>query len=66
MGVKAAPFNTHKNSACEICGRDRRRLLLSGFDDLTDSGSLESNTNNNNSVGSVFFPLRRCSKRKEL
>ncbi|KAL0654210.1 hypothetical protein Bca4012_096901 [Brassica carinata] len=56
-------LNTYKNSSCEICGtRSPSSSSLLGFDDLTDSG-LESN---NNSVGSVFFPLRRCSKRKAM
>lgn len=56
-------LNTYKNSSCEICGtRSPSSSSLLGFDDLTDSG-LESN---NNSVGSVFFPLRRCSKRNAM
>ncbi|RID48656.1 hypothetical protein BRARA_I05159 [Brassica rapa] len=66
---KACTFlNTYKNSACGICGtRSPSSSSLLAFDDLTDSGSLESNTNNNNnSIGSVFFPLRRCSKRKAM
>ncbi|KAG2300955.1 hypothetical protein Bca52824_037427 [Brassica carinata] len=60
-------LNTYKNSACEICGtRSTSSSSLLGFDDLTDSG-LERNSNNPNcSVGSVFFPLRRCNKRKAM
>lgn len=69
---KACTFlNTYKNSACDICGtRSPSSSSLLGFDDLNDSEVLESNNNNSNnpncSVGSVFFPLRRCSKRKAM
>uniref|UniRef100_A0A1J3F732 Tyrosyl-DNA phosphodiesterase 2 n=1 Tax=Noccaea caerulescens TaxID=107243 RepID=A0A1J3F732_NOCCA len=58
-------LNTYKNSACDICGTRSPTSSLLGFDDLTDSG-LESSNNPDCSVGSVFFPLRRCSKRKAM
>ncbi|CAH8251980.1 unnamed protein product [Arabidopsis lyrata] len=62
---KACTFlNTYKNSICDVCGTRLPTSSLLGFDDLTDSG-LESN-NADSSVGSVFFPLRRCSKRKAM
>lgn len=62
---KACTFlNTYKNSICDVCGTRLPTCSLLGFDDLTDSG-LESN-NADSSVGSVFFPLRRCSKRKAM
>lgn len=62
---KACTFlNTYKNSICDVCGTRSPTSSLLGFDDLTDSG-LESN-NPDSSVGSVFFPLRRCSKRKAM
>ncbi|VVA91025.1 unnamed protein product [Arabis nemorensis] len=57
-------LNTYKNSVCDICGTRSPTSSLLGFDELTDSG-LESNFPDS-SVGSVFFPLRRCSKRKAM
>jgi len=62
---KACTFlNTYKNSICDVCGTRSPTSSLLGFQDLTDSG-LESN-DADSSVGSVFFPLRRCIKRKAM
>ncbi|KAL1199013.1 hypothetical protein V5N11_028354 [Cardamine amara subsp. amara] len=63
---KACTFlNTYKKSVCDVCGTRSSTSSLLGLDDLTDSG-LESSKNPDSSVGSVFFPLRRCSKRKAM
>lgn len=63
---KACTFlNTYKNSLCDVCGTRSPTSSLLGLDALTDSG-VESSNNPDSSVGSVFFPLRRCSKRKAM
>ncbi|XP_023645951.1 tyrosyl-DNA phosphodiesterase 2 [Capsella rubella] len=61
---KACTFlNTYKNSICDVCGTRSPTSSLLGFDELTDSG-LDSN-NPDSSVGSVFFPLRRCNNKRK-
>ncbi|RVX08080.1 Tyrosyl-DNA phosphodiesterase 2 [Vitis vinifera] len=59
---KACTFlNPYRNPICEVCGTRASVSSLSCFEDLncTDpDGELDS------SVGSVFLPLQRCSKRK--
>ncbi|WRX26202.1 Endonuclease/exonuclease/phosphatase - like 10 [Theobroma cacao] len=59
---KACTFlNLYKNPNCEICGTRAPVSSLSSFEDLKDTsldGELDS------SVGSVFYPLKPCSKRK--
>ncbi|XP_010458587.1 PREDICTED: tyrosyl-DNA phosphodiesterase 2-like [Camelina sativa] len=61
---KACTFlNTYKNSICDVCGTRSSASSLLGFDELTDSGLDSSNPDS--SVGSVFFPLRRCSNKRK-
>ncbi|KAK7264463.1 hypothetical protein RJT34_32072 [Clitoria ternatea] len=50
-------FNPYSNSTCEICDTRCPVLLISNSNDTTDHDS---------DVGSVFFPLRHCNKRKTI
>ncbi|XP_030533376.2 uncharacterized protein LOC115742952 [Rhodamnia argentea] len=56
---KACTFlNSYKNASCEICDTRASLSTMSSFEDLRDtSDGLDS------SVGSVFFPLRRCKRK---
>lgn len=59
---KACTFlNPYKNSDCELCGTRAPALSLSSFKDLIDVGE---DADADPSVGSVFFPLQPCKKRK--
>lgn len=59
---KACTFlNTYKNSNCEVCDTRAPVSSLSSFEDLNDTGP---DAELDSSVGSVFFPLQRCNKRK--
>ncbi|XP_027330171.1 uncharacterized protein LOC113846286 [Abrus precatorius] len=51
-------LNPYKNPNCEVCGTRCSVLSLSNFNDLNDT------TDHDSSVGSVFYPLRPCNKRK--
>ncbi|KAL2339200.1 hypothetical protein Fmac_013646 [Flemingia macrophylla] len=56
---KACTFlNPYNNASCEVCATRCPVLSLSNLNDLNDATDLDS------SVGSVFFPLRPCNKRK--
>ncbi|KAK7363759.1 hypothetical protein VNO77_05914 [Canavalia gladiata] len=58
---KACTFlNPYKNTSCEVCDTRCPLLSLSNFPDLNDT------TEHDSSVGSVFFPLRPCNKRKAI
>ena len=59
---KACTFlNPYKNSDCELCGTRAPSLSLSSFKDLID---VSEDADADSSVGSVFFPLQPCKKRK--
>ncbi|XP_020227609.1 uncharacterized protein LOC109808858 [Cajanus cajan] len=54
---KACTFlNPYNNPSCQVCGT----RCLSNLKDLDDA------TEHDSSVGSVFFPLRPCNKRKAI
>ncbi|XP_020231421.1 uncharacterized protein LOC109811978 [Cajanus cajan] len=54
---KACTFlNPYNNPSCQVCGT----RCLSNLKDLDDA------TEHDSSVGSVFFPLRPCNKRKTI
>ncbi|KAL2628297.1 hypothetical protein AAZV13_07G224100 [Glycine max] len=58
---KACTFlNPYNNPSCEVCGTRCPVLSLSNLTDLNDA------TDHDSSVGSVFFPLRTCKKRKAI
>lgn len=59
---KACTFlNPYKNSDCELCGTRAPALSLSSFKDLIE---ISVDEDADSSVGSVFFPLQPCKKRK--
>ncbi|TKY53999.1 Tyrosyl-DNA phosphodiesterase 2 [Spatholobus suberectus] len=53
-------LNPYNNPSCEVCGTRCPVLSLSNLNDLNDA------TDHDSSVGSVFFPLRPCNKRKAI
>ncbi|XP_030456899.2 uncharacterized protein LOC115677827 [Syzygium oleosum] len=58
---KACTFlNSYKSASCDVCGTRASLSTMSGFEDLRDTsdGGLDS------SVGSVFFPLQRCKRKR--
>jgi len=58
---KACTFlNPYNNPSCEVCATRCPVLSLSNLNDLNDA------TDHDSSVGSVFFPLQPCSKRKAI
>ncbi|KAL5182392.1 Tyrosyl-DNA phosphodiesterase 2 [Glycine soja] len=58
---KACTFlNPYNNPSCEVCATRCSVLSLSNLTDLNDA------TDHDSSVGSVFFPLRTCNKRKAI
>lgn len=58
---KACTFlNPYNNPSCEVCATRCPVLSLSNLNDLNDA------TDHDSSVGSVFFPLQPCNKRKAI
>ncbi|CAJ1941366.1 unnamed protein product [Sphenostylis stenocarpa] len=51
-------LNPYNNPSCEVCDTRCPVLSLSNLNDLNDA------TDHDSSVGSVFFPLRHCSKKR--
>lgn len=49
-------FNSYKNSTCHLCGTRSHALSVSTFHDLTE-------IEHDDSVGSVFLPLRSCKRK---
>ncbi|KAK7348441.1 hypothetical protein VNO80_22998 [Phaseolus coccineus] len=58
---KACTFlNPYNNPSCVVCATRCPVLSLSNLNDLNDA------TDHDSSVGSVFFPLQPCNKRKAV
>lgn len=53
-------LNPYNNPSCEVCNTRCPILSLSKLTDLNDA------TDHDSSIGSVFFPLRPCNKRKAI
>ncbi|KAK9151715.1 hypothetical protein Syun_010024 [Stephania yunnanensis] len=62
---KACTFsNPLSSDACDVCGTSKPLSSLSNFEDL-DPIVVDDDLDDS-SIGSVFFPLKRCNKRKTV
>ncbi|KAL8143836.1 hypothetical protein V2J09_016868 [Rumex salicifolius] len=63
---KACTFlNSYTRSNCEICDTPSSLSSFSAFDEMNSDNPNEID-DSGPSIGSVFFPLKPCSKREEL
>ncbi|KAK3433448.1 hypothetical protein EUGRSUZ_D01342 [Eucalyptus grandis] len=62
---KACTFlNSYKNADCEICGTRASLSTMSSFEDLRDTSDSGGGGGGDSSVGSVFYPLQRCKRKR--